>query len=69
MYFYDPRNADFMFSIIMAVCNIGIGLGAPLAGVLVDNLGFQSMFWIFAGVHVLTLPVVLGIFRLRKDMR
>lgn len=69
MDFSDPRIAAFMFSIIMAVGNIGIGLGAPLAGVLVDNLGFQSMFWIFAGVHVLTLPVVLGIFRLRKDMR
>ena len=69
MDFCDPRIAAFMFSIIMAVGNIGIGLGAPLAGSLVDNLGFKAMFWIFAAVHVISLPVVFGIFKLRKDMR
>ncbi len=69
MDFCDPRIAAFMFSIIMAVGNIGIGLGAPLAGSLVDNMGFKAMFWIFAAVHVVSLPVVFGIFKLRKDMR
>lgn len=69
MDFCDPRIAAFMFSIIMAVGNIGIGLGAPLAGSLVDNMGFQAMFWIFAVVHIVSLPVVFGIFKLREDMR
>ncbi len=69
MDFCDPRIAAFMFSITMAVGNIGIGLGSPLAGVLVDNMGFKAMFVVFAVVHVLALPVVFGIFKLRKDMR
>ncbi len=41
MDFSDPRIAAFMFSIIMAVGNIGIGLGQPLAGALVDGVGFR----------------------------
>jgi len=66
MDFSDPRIAAFMFSIIMAVGNIGIGLGAPLAGVLVDKVGFRPMFAIFGAVHLLALPVVFAIFKLRK---
>ena len=69
MDFSDPRIAAFMFAFIMAVGNIGIGLGAPLAGVLVDSIGFRWMFGLFAGVHLLALPCVYGIFRLRKDLR
>ena len=68
MDFSDPRIAAFMFAFIMAVGNIGIGLGAPLAGVLVDSIGFRGMFGLFAGVHLLALPCVYGIFRLRRDL-
>ncbi len=67
MDFSDPRIAAFMFSIIMAVGNIGIGLGQPLAGVLVDGMGFKAMFLILAVVHVLSLPLVFGIFKVRKE--
>lgn len=66
MDFSDPRIAAFMFAFIMAVGNIGIGLGQPLAGILVDKVGFQKMFLVFAGIHLLVLPVVFAIFRLRK---
>jgi PAT family beta-lactamase induction signal transducer AmpG len=67
MDFSDPRIAAFMFSIIMAVGNFGIAGGQPLAGVLVDSLGFAPMFMIFAAVHLLALPLVFAIFRLRKQ--
>jgi len=66
MDFSDPRIAAFMFAFIMAVGNIGIGVGQPLAGSLVDSLGFRPMFAIFAAVHLLALPVVFAIFRLKK---
>lgn len=66
MAFSDPRIAAFMFAVIMAVGNFGIAGGAPLAGVLVDSLGFQPMFMIFAVIHLLALPLVFAIFRIRK---
>ena len=67
MGFSDPRIAAFMFAFIMAVGNIGIGIGQPLAGILVDSVGFKTMFIIFAAVHLLVLPVVFAIFRLKKS--
>ena len=66
MAFSDPRIAAFMFSVIMAVGNFGIAGGQPLAGVLVDSLGFQAMFVVFAAVHLLALPLTFAIFGLRK---
>jgi len=66
MDFCDPRIAAFMFAFVMAVGNIGIGAGQPVAGLLVDRAGFRTMFLVFAAVHVASLPLVWGIFRLRK---
>ncbi len=66
MDFSDPRIAAFMFAFIMAVGNIGIAAGQPLAGSLVDALGFRPMFAIFAVVHLVALPIVFAIFKLRK---
>lgn len=66
MDFSDPRIAAFMFAVIMAVGNIGIGIGQPLAGSLVDLVGFRMMFAIFAIIHLLALPIVFAIFRLKK---
>lgn len=68
MAFSDPRIAAFMFSVIMAVGNFGIAGGAPLAGALVDSLGFQPMFMIFAAIHLLALPLTFAIFRLRRPV-
>lgn len=67
MDFSDPRIAAFMFSIIMAVGNFGIAGGAGLAGFLVEDYGFKVMFIVFALVHLLALPLVFLIFKLRKD--
>lgn len=66
MDFSDPRIAAFMFSVIMAVGNFGIAGGQPLAGSLVDGLGFGPMFMILAVIHLAALPLVFAIFRLRK---
>lgn len=66
MDFADPRIAAFMFSVIMAVGNIGIAAGSPLAGVLVDKAGFGPMFTVFACVHLLVLPLVVILFKIRK---
>ena len=68
MDFADPRIAAFMFAIVMAVGNVGIGLGQPLSGVLVDAVGFRWMFAVLAGLNLLTLPAVFGVFRLREDI-
>jgi len=49
----------------MAVGNIGIGLGQPLSGALVDAFGFRWMFAVLAILNLVTLPLVYVIFRLR----
>jgi PAT family beta-lactamase induction signal transducer AmpG len=66
MGFADPRIAAFTFSLIMAVGNIGIGLGQPLSGALVDAVGFRWMFAVLAGLNLATLPLVYGIFVMRN---
>ncbi|MBN1120705.1 MAG: MFS transporter [Anaerolineae bacterium] len=68
MDFSHPRIAAFMFSVLMAVGNFGIAAGQPLAGVLVDGIGFRWMFAVFAVVNLIALPVVFAIFNLRKDL-
>lgn len=61
----DPRIAATMFAIIMAVGNIGIGAGQPLAGVLVDAKGFGFLFIVLCLVNLATLPLVPMIFGAR----
>lgn len=63
MDFADPRIAATMFAIIMAVGNIGIGAGQPLAGVLVDATGFRGLFIILSLLNLATLPLVPMIFK------
>ncbi len=59
----DPRIAATMFAVIMAVGNIGIGLGQPLAGVLVERAGFQTLFIVLGILNLATLPLVPLIFK------
>jgi len=63
MDFADPRIAATMFAIIMAVGNIGIGAGQPLAGVLVDAAGFRGLFIILSLINLASLPLVPMIFK------
>jgi PAT family beta-lactamase induction signal transducer AmpG len=69
MDFSDPRIAAFMFAFIMAVGNIGIGLGEPLSGGLTEAFGFRWMFAILAILNLLTLPLVYIVFHLRRKPR
>ncbi len=68
MEFSDPRIAAFMFSVIMAVGNLAISMGSALGGSLVDAVGFRPLFLICAIIHVLVLPIILAIFKLRRPV-
>ena len=68
MDFSDPRIAAFMFAVVMAVGNVGIGLGQPSSGALVGAVGFRWMFAVLATLNLLPLPIVYWIFRQRRDL-
>lgn len=59
----DPRIAASMFSILMAIANIGTGIGLPIAGVLVDGIGYRWTFAIIALLNLLAIPLLPSIFR------
>ncbi|MHB0967940.1 MAG: MFS transporter [Chloroflexi bacterium] len=59
----DPRIAASMFSILMAVANLGTGIGLGLAGGLVDSAGFATTFAILAVINLaglILLPAIFG---------
>ncbi|GIV66964.1 MAG: MFS transporter [Bellilinea sp.] len=62
----DPRIAASMFSILMAVANIGTGIGLALSGGLVDSFGFAVTFIVLAGLNLLAIPLVGLIFGKRQ---
>lgn len=59
----DPRIAASMFALLMAVANIGTGIGLALSGTLVDAIGYPLTFVFLAGLNLLVLPLVNGVFR------
>lgn len=58
----DRRIAASMFSILMAIANIGTGIGLGVTGVLVNNFNFQPTFIILALLNLLALPLIPAIF-------
>jgi len=58
----DGRIAATMFSILMAVANIGTGIGLGLTGFLSDVTGFTTTFFILAALNFLALPLIGVIF-------
>jgi PAT family beta-lactamase induction signal transducer AmpG len=58
----DPRIAASMFSILMAVANIGTGIGLAVTGMMVDGLGYPITFVILAGFNLLALPLIPFVF-------
>jgi PAT family beta-lactamase induction signal transducer AmpG len=64
----DGRIAATMFSILMAVANIGTGIGLGLSGVLADSLGFFITFLIIAALNILALPLIRLIFSRGQSM-
>lgn len=63
----DPRIAASMFSILMAIANIGTGIGLSLSGSLVDALNYRWTFFIIAGLNLLALPLLGLIFKPGED--
>ncbi len=66
MEYTDPRIAATMFSILMAVTNIGQGIGLGLTGFFADSFGFQITFFIMAMLNLLALPFLPMIFGKRR---
>lgn len=58
----DPRIAASMFSILMAVANIGTGIGLAAGGSLVDAVGYRWTFAIIASLNLLAIPLLSVIF-------
>ena len=58
----DPRIAASMFAILMAVANIGTGIGLGLSGLAVDTIGYRLTFVIIACLNLLALPLLPLIF-------
>ncbi|MEN8173748.1 MAG: MFS transporter [Chloroflexota bacterium] len=67
MRYTDPRIAASMFSIFMAVTNIGQGVGFALAGGLANSsaVGFRWTFVILTLFNLVALPLLPVIFKKR----
>ena len=59
----DPRIAASMFAILMAIANIGTGMGFAVSGQLVDAIGYQWTFIAIALLNLLALPLIPFLFR------
>lgn len=64
----DGRIAATMFSILMAVANVGTGIGLGLTGFLSDTLGFITTFLIIAALNILAFPLAKVIFKDGQSM-
>ena len=62
MEYTDPRIAATMFSILMAITNIGQGIGLGLSGFFADTYGFKITFIIMALLNFAVLPFLPLIF-------
>jgi len=63
----DGRIAATMFSILMAVANIGTGIGLGITGILSESVGFRTTFIILAVLNVFALPLNSLIFGSEKE--
>ncbi len=66
MGFTDLHIAASMFAILMAMSNIGQGIGMGIGGMLADGIGFRWTFVIFALLNLLALPLLPLVFRRKK---
>jgi PAT family beta-lactamase induction signal transducer AmpG len=69
MYYTDKSIAASMYSIFMAVTNVGQGVGFAVAGGLADMpaIGFRWAFVILACVNLLALPLLPKVFGKAKS--
>ncbi|GAP12931.1 arabinose efflux permease [Longilinea arvoryzae] len=62
MAYTEPRIAASMFSILMAVTNVGQGVGLALGGLLADRIDYPPTFIIFAAMNLLAVPLLPIVF-------
>ena len=65
----DTRIAASMFAIMMGVSNLGAALADGAATALSDDLGFSIVFFFLAFINLLTLPILLEVFRRTPELR
>lgn len=63
MKYTDPSIAASMYSILMAVTNIGQGIGLGVGGAIAKAAGFPVTFLIFGGLMFLILPFFPMLFK------
>ncbi len=64
----DARIAASMFAIMMALSNVGTAIGEGVATSLTDNIPFVAVFLLLAGINVLVIPIVWGLFRAAPEI-
>jgi PAT family beta-lactamase induction signal transducer AmpG len=62
MAYTEPRIAASMFSILMAVTNVGQGVGLALGGLLADRIDYPPTFMLLAALNLLAIPLLPVVF-------
>ncbi|HUV16834.1 MAG TPA: MFS transporter, partial [Pelolinea sp.] len=65
----DGRIAATMFSILMAVVNIGTGIGLGITGLMSDQMGFRWSFGVIALINLFAFALLGLIFSRNKNMK
>lgn len=60
---FDARIAASRFAIMMALSNTGTAVGEGVATGLTDNIGFSNVFLLMAGLNLLVLLILWGMFQ------
>jgi predicted MFS family arabinose efflux permease len=53
---------------MMALSNVGTAVGEGVATGLTDDIGFSAVFWLLAGINVLTLAILWALFRVAPEV-
>jgi predicted MFS family arabinose efflux permease len=64
----DTRIAASTFALMMALSNIGTAIGEGVATGMTDNIGFSAVFWLLAGINLLTFPILWGLFKITPKL-
>lgn len=44
-------------------------VGEGLATGLTDNISFAAIFWLLAGLNIINVPILWGLFKIAPDVR
>jgi PAT family beta-lactamase induction signal transducer AmpG len=63
MKYTDPSIAASMFAILMAVTNVGQGIGLAFSGILAKSAGYPITFLVFGALMFLVIPFMPVLFK------